>query len=455
MENEVVTVKELVERSKKAQLEFEHVSQEVADAAAKAVCRIVFENAEMLGKLAAKETRMGNEEDKIQKCFAKSALIWNDIKDKKSVGVIREDKEHGVYDLAKPMGVVASVVPSTNPVVTPMSNAAFAFKCRNSVIFSPHPRAVQCTDTVVKMIREELKKLGLPEDLCQTLQKVSIEDSQTLMSLADIVVATGGPGMVKSAYSCGKPALGVGAGNVQVIVDEDVDLEDAAKKIIAGRTFDNGLICLGEQMVFVPKAKFDSFVEVMEQNGAYFVKGEEVSLLREGVFPNGGPLNRDVVGQKAPIVAERSGFKVPDGTKVLLVKPDGIGEEDVLCREKITTVLSVYPYESFKEGVDMMYENLKFEGMGHSIAVHSHSHEHVLMAAEKCGVSRCIVNQPSGTTGGGSPMNGFVPTTTLGCGTWGGNSFSGNLTYSHLMNITRVGYPLAESYLKDPEDAWK
>lgn len=455
MEEKLVTVEELVERSKKAQSAFEHATQEQADAAAKAVCKIIYDNAEMLGKMAAEETRMGNEHDKIQKCYAKSALIWQDIKDKKSVGIIHEDKEHGVYDLAKPMGVVASVVPSTNPVVTPMSNAAFAFKCRNSVIFSPHPRAVKCTAKVVGMIREELKKLNLPEDLCLGLAKVSIEDSQKLMSLADIVVATGGPGMVKSAYSCGKPALGVGAGNVQVIVDEDVDLEDAAKKIIAGRTFDNGLICLGEQTAFVPASKFDEFVEIMKKNGAYYVEGEELPLLREGVFPNGGPLNRDIVGQKATLVAEKCGFKVPEDTKLLLAKPEGIGAADDLCREKITTVLSVYPYETFEEGVNLMYENLKFEGMGHSIAVHTNKHEHALMAAEKCGVSRCIVNQPAGTTGGGSPTNGFVPTTTLGCGTWGGNSFSGNLSYHHLMNTTRMGYPLEESYLPNPEDAWK
>lgn len=450
------TVEEVIELSKNAQEIFSTVTQEQADGAAKAICKVIFDNAKMLGEMAATETKMGKLEDKITKCYAKSSLIWESLKDKKSVGVIRKDEDKKIIEIAKPMGVVASILPSTNPVVTPMSNGAFALKTRNSIIFAPHPRAINLTDVVVKLFREELEKLGLPADLVLCLEENSIEESGKLMQMADVVVATGGMGMVKAAYSSGKPAYGVGAGNVQSIVDEDCDLEKAAKDILLGRKFDNGLICLGEQMVFVPENKYDEFIEKLEENYAFYIDdANTVQKVRETLFPDNGPINKDVVGKSAVEVSEILGIKVPENTEVIVVKAGGIAEEDVLCKEKICPVLSIYPYKTFEEGVEMMVSNLNFEGKGHSISIHSNSDDRILYAAEKCSVSRVIVNQPSGTTGGGSPTNGFIPTTTLGCGSWGNNSFSGNFNYEHLMNITRVGYALDESYLPKPELAWE
>lgn len=454
--NEMNTVEALTERSRAAQEQFAFATQEQADAAARAICKIIYDNAGMLGALAAEETRLGSVEDKITKCRMKSALIWNSLKGKKSVGIINRIEERRMLEIAKPMGVVASIVPSTNPVVTPMSNAAFALKTRNSVIFAPHPRAVKCTKLLVEMFRGELAKLGFPEDLVLGLEQVSIEDSGKLMSSADVIVATGGMGMVKAAYSSGKPAYGVGAGNVQCIVDKDANLADAAGKIIIGRSFDNGLICLGEQTVFVQEDQFEEFIKEMEkQGGCYIAEPELVEKLREGIFPGGGVISRDVVGLTAERVAEQIGLKVPSGTRVIIAKAAALGHGDVLCREKMCPVLTVYPYKTFEEGVAMMVENLNCEGKGHSISVHSSTPEHVEYAALQCCVSRVIVNQPAGTTGGGSPTNGFTATTTLGCGSWGNNSFSGNLNYDHLMNITRVGYPYEESYLPDPELAWQ
>lgn len=445
----------LIARSKAAQKKFAFATQAQADAAARAICKITYDNAEMLGNKAAVETRMGNAEDKVTKCRNKSALIWNNIKDKKTVGIINELKEIRMLEIAKPMGVVASIVPSTNPVVTPMCNAAFALKTRNSIIFAPHPRAIECTKLLVKMYRDALAELGLPEDLVLTLEYVSVEDSGLLMSESDVIVATGGMGMVKAAYSSGKPAFGVGAGNVQCIVDEDVDLADAAAKIVAGRIFDYGLICLGEQTVFVPASRYNAFIAEMEKNGAHYISDEkELEKLREGIFPGAGAINRDVVGQSAEKIAEILGLTVPTGTRVLLAKGRALGAGDVLSREKMCPVLTVMPYDTFEEGVAGMVTNLEHEGKGHSIAVHSNTPAHVEYAATQCSVSRVIVNQPSGTTGGGSPTNGFTPTTTLGCGSWGNNSFSGNFNYVHLMNITRVGYPLNESYLPDFSMAW-
>jgi succinate-semialdehyde dehydrogenase len=420
------------------------------------MCKVVYDNDKKLGTMAAEETKMGSIEDKISKCHMKSSLIWYSIKDKKSVGIINRIEDRRMLEIAKPMGVVASIIPSTNPIVTPMSNSAFALKTRNSIIFAPHPRAVQCTKFLIGLFRAELAKLGLPEDLVLALEDVTIEDSAKLMSLADVVVATGGMGMVRAAYSSGKPAYGVGQGNIQCIVDNDVDLADAAAKIVLGRAFDNGLICLGEQTVFVPEGKFDAFVEEIKKQRGYYVSDPElVEKVRVGLFPDGGPISRDVVGLTADQVAAEIGIDVPVGTRVIAVKARGAGRKDLLCREKMCPVLTLLPYGTFEEGVAMMVENLDYEGKGHSLGIHSNNKEHVEYASIQCAVSRVIVNQPAGLTGGGSPTNGFTATTTLGCGSWGNNSFSGNLNYDHLMNITRVGYPYDESYLPDPELAWK
>ena len=454
-ENNTSYVDELVARSRAAQAQFAFATQEQADAAARAICKVTYDNAEMLGRMAFEESRMGCLEHKIAKCRNKSALIWNDIKDKKTVGIINDLKDIRMLEIAKPMGVVASIVPSTNPVVTPMGNGASALKTRNSIIVAHHPRAIKLTQLLVKMYQDELVKLGLPADLILTLEQVSIEGSAKLMSSADVVVATGGMGMVKAAYSSGKPAFGVGAGNVQCIVDEDVDLAEAAGKIITGRTFDNGLICLGEQTVFVPASKYDAFVAEMVKQGAYYVSDEEsLEKLREGIFPNHGPINRAIVGQSVETIAKVLNLDVPAGTRVIMAKARGTGAQDDLCREKMAPVISIMAYNTWEDGVRMMEENLEHEGKGHSIAVHSNNKDHVEYAAIRCCVSRVIVNQPSGTTGGGSTTNGFVPTTTLGCGSWGNNSFSGNFCYQHLMNTTRVGYPLDKAYLEDMADAW-
>lgn len=454
--SKLVTVEELVARSKAAQEQFSFVTQEQADAATRSICKVVYDNAEKLGVMAAEETRMGSAQDKITKCRMKSSLIWESIKNVKTVGVIAKLEDRQMVEIAKPLGAVACITPSTNPVVTPMCNAAFALKTRNSVIFAPHPRAVKCTKLLVEMFRKELSKMGLPEDLVLGLDEVSIEASNQLMSLADTVVATGGPAMVKAAYSSGKPSLGVGQGNVQCIVDRDADLSEAADKILLGRSFDHGLICLGEQTVFVPEEKFDPFIEEIQKHGGHYIDSPElVEKVRECIFPQGGQMNRDVVGLSAEEVGRVIDIKVEQGTRAIVVKADAIGEADVLCREKLCPVLTVFPYRTFEEGVSMMVENLDDEGKGHSIAIHSNTPEHVEFAAIQCAVSRVVVNQSAGTTGGGSPTNGFTPTTTLGCGSWGNNSFSGNLSHTHFMNITRVSYPYEESYLPDPELAWK
>lgn len=448
-------VAELVRRSAAAQKQFEFATQEQADGAARAVCKAIYDNAERLAKLAVEETRMGCEGDKVIKCRTKSLLIWNAMKGKPTVGVIRRIEEKRLVEIAKPMGVVASIVPCTNPVVTPMSNAAFALKTRNSVVFSPHPNAKRCTREAVALFRAELARLNLPQDLVLAIEEPTIADSGALMRQADVIVATGGMAMVKAAYSSGKPAYGVGAGNVQCIVDRDADLPAAAAQIITGRSFDHGLICLGEQCVFVPEELYGAFVEQMRAGGAYYIADPaQLERLRETLFPGGGAINRAVVGRSAVQVAEQAGLSVPEDTRILLAKGAGTGAQDPLCREKMCPVLTVLPYGSFEEGVDKMVCNLEYEGKGHSIGIHSHTQAHVEYAALRCPVSRIVVNQPVGTSGGGSYLNGFPPTTTLGCGSWGNNSFSGNFSFEHLMNISRVGYPYDQTDVPGDGAVW-
>lgn len=445
-------IAELVERSRKAQRAFGNVTQKEADAATRAICKIIDENAEELAQMAVDETGMGVYEHKVAKNHSKATLIWNDLKDKKSVGVLRYIPEKEMLEVAKPVGVVCCIAPCTNPIVTPLSNTAFALKCRNSIIIAPHPRAKKCTRAVVDLFRSELKKLGFPEDLVLMIDEPSIETSSLLMASVDVVIATGGMGMVKSAYSSGKPAFGVGQGNDQCIVDTDVDLDDVADMVIQGRTFDNGMPCTSEQNVIVHKDKKEALLKALEKKGAYNLKGEaQIEALRNVLFPEGGPINRHVVGQSITRIAELANIKIPKETKIILAEAKGVGKADVLCREKMCPVLTVLTYNTFEEAVDIALQNLMVEGKGHCAVIHSQNRSHVEYAAGILPVSRLLINQCGASGGGGAWNNGMTPTTTLGCGSWGNNSMSENLTYTHLMNVTHVAF--TKSDVKIPTSA--
>ena len=409
-----------------------------------------------LAKMAVQETGMGVVEDKVIKNHYASEYIYNAYRDTKTCGVIEEDKAYGIKKIAEPIGLIAAVIPTTNPTSTAIFKTLLCLKTRNAIIISPHPRAKESTIAAAKVVYEAAVAAGAPENIISWIDVPNLELTNEVMRESDTILATGGPGMVKAAYSSGKPAIGVGQGNVQCIIDEDADIADAVGKIIIGRAFDNGLICLGEQTVFVPEDKEAEFVAEMKKQGGYLVEGEEnVDKLREGLFPGGGAFSRVVVGMFADQVSDEIGLGAPKGTRVLFAKAKALGAGDVLCREKLCPVIAYMTYKTFKEGVAMMEANLDHEGKGHSIAVHSNTPENVEYAAIRCCVSRVVVNQPSGTTGGGSPTNGFTPTPTLGCGTWGNNSFAGNLNYEQFINITRVGYPYDESYLPDTAKAFE
>ncbi|MGM9662169.1 MAG: aldehyde dehydrogenase family protein [Oscillospiraceae bacterium] len=434
-------IAQLMERSRAAFNEFKDATQEQADAAARAVCKVIADHAEPLAQMAVDETGMGVYEHKVQKNYGKATLIWNDLKDKKSVGVLRYIPERAVMEIAKPVGVVCCIAPCTNPIVTPMSNAAFALKCRNSIIIAPHPRSKKCTRAVVDLFRSALKELGLPEDLVLMIDDPTIELSTALMASVDVVIATGGGGMVKAAYSSGKPAFGVGAGNDQCIVDTDADLAKVAELVVRGRTFDNGMPCTSEQCVIVQKDKQPAMLEALKAQGVYLLEDEaQADRLRETLFPGGGPISRSVVGQPVDKVAALAGIEIPEGTRVIAVKARGCGRADVLCREKMCPVLAILPYDGFEEAVEIAKQNLLVEGKGHCTVIHSNTPEHIEYVGTALPISRLVVNQCGASSGGGAWENGLWPTTTLGCGSWGNNSISDNFTYKYLMNVTRIGF---------------
>lgn len=433
-------IEEMVKQSRIAQEILEKSNQGQIDVYVRAIGKIIYDHAEELAKEAVEETRMGVYEDKVLKNRGKSKMIWWSLKNKKSVGIIGHDEKKGIAYLAKPKGVVGAITPTTNPIVTPMCNAMFAIKGRNSIIISPHPRSKKCSAHAVELMNQELKRLGAPDHLIQIIEEPTMDLSQELMSSVDVVVATGGMGVVRAAYSSGKPAYGVGAGNVQVIVDRGYDFNKAAADIIIGAKFDNGIICSGEQSVIMPKDCEKDVITALEQNGAFYVEKEaEVEKFRQVLFVNGS-FNGDLVGQSVQKVGEAAGVPVPPEAKILLLKAKGVGAEDILCKEKLCSCLVALTYDAFEEALDIAKTNLEFEGAGHTAAIHSNDQEHIKKTGEFLPVSRLVVNQPSATGAGGSFYNGFAPTTTLGCGSWGNNSISENFTYKHLINVSQIGY---------------
>ena len=448
-------VQALVSKARAAQAAFETFSQQQVDAIVRDFGKYVYDNAENVAAAAHEETGLGVYEDKVAKAKSKARVIWNNLKGKKSRGIIDEDDDAGLIFVAKPMGVVAAVCPVTNPIVTPMCNAMFALKAGNAVIFAPHPKAEAATRDLTRAYREILKRHEAPEDLVQMVTNGSVETTQALMKAADVVVATGGGAMVRSAYSSGKPSYGVGAGNVPVVIDRDVDLKGAAEMIVAGASFDNGIICSHEQFVLTPQERFDETVNAFRATGKvwYTADKDQVQKLRDVVFHN-GHLNKDVVGRSAREIAAKAGIDIPDGVRVILVQADGSGTEDILAKEKLCPVVAIFPYETFEEAVARAKANLLVEGAGHSAALHSNSEEHIRQMGLALPVSRLVVNQASALTAGGSLTNGFAPTTTLGCGSWGGNSISENLDYKHLMNVSRIGKPITNKAVPSDEEIW-
>ena len=443
-----------IERARKAQAEFEKLSQEEVDKAVQTVGRVVYENARYLAEIAVEETGMGNVEDKYAKNRQKAGIVWNNLRGKKSRGILDTDETTGVTRVAKPMGVVAAITPCTNPIVTPMSNSMFALKCGNAIIITPHHKSVKCSTKTVEMINEALAEIGMPENLIQILGEHSRENTKNLISSADVVVATGGPGMVNAAYSSGRPALGVGAGNVQCIIDEGYDFKEAVPKIIKGRGYDYGIICSAEQSVICPEKDFDAIMAEFEANHCYIVRDkDELEKVRGALFED-GKTNRHSVGQSCQKVAELAGIKIPEDTQVIVAVAEGTGATDALGGEKMAPVISAYAYKDLDDAIRIAAENLERDGKGHSVSFHSDSEEHIAKIGESLCVSRFVINQCSSNSTSGSYFNGLNPTNTLGCGSWGHNSISENLNYTHLMNVSRIARFMPNNHVPTDEELW-
>lgn len=451
-QNEVVA--SLVEKSRTALQVLEGYSQEQVDALCKAVGQSIAKEAELLAKEAIEETDMGKYEDKIQKNLGIGAGIWSTMKNQKSVGIIERDTEKNLTYVANPKGVIASVIPTTNPTLTIVGNVMMAVKGRNTVIISPHPRAKNVSKHTVDILNAAMKELGAPDNIVQIIEEPSLDATNSLMQSCDIVVATGGPAMVKAANSSGHPSFGVGQGNVQVVIDNDYkDFDFAAKTIIDSRSFDNGLICASEQSVIVHKDSEADMVTALENNGAFYSADEEtINKFRAVIFED-THLSPAIIGKTAVEIAEMAGVEIPADAKVIVLKAEKFGADELLCGEQLSPILVQLAYDTFEEGVAMAKANLLYQGAGHTAVLYSNDQDKIDYASLTIPVSRLLINLPGLAATGMGMTSHINPTSSIGCGSWGNNSISENLTYKHLINISTVASPR-----KDPapsvEEIW-
>lgn len=430
-----------VAKAQKALNEFMALNQEQIDAIVKAMTLAGLDKHMELAKMAVEETGRGVYEDKITKNMFATEYVYHSIKNEKTVGVIAENDLEDYEIIAEPVGVVCGVTPVTNPTSTTMFKALISVKSRNPIIFGFHPGAQKCSAAAAKIVLDAAVAAGAPENCIQWIEYPSIEATNALMNHPGVatVLATGGSGMVKAAYSTGKPALGVGPGNVPCYIHKSADLEQAVNDLILSKTFDNGMICASEQAAIVDKAIAPKFEKLMKKYGCYFAKPDEIKKLSDYCIDSEkGAVNPVIVGKPATWIAEQVGVKVPEGTKILLAKLDGVGPEYPLSREKLSPVLAYFIVDSTEEGIDRAEEMVMFHGMGHSAVIHANDEDVIQKYAATMKASRLIVNSPSSHGAIGDIYNTNMPSLTLGCGSYGGNSVSGNVTTVNLINQKRV-----------------
>jgi len=441
-------LQEMLDKARAAQAEIEHWSQEKVDEMVKSVAweMIQPDHAKECAELAAKETKMGIYDNKYAKHRNKVLGALRDMEGEKSCGIVEEDKEKGIFKVAKPMGVIFAPTPCTNPTATPAVKSIFALKTRNAIIFAPHMIARRCSNKTVEYARAGLKKVGAPEDLIQIMEKPFIEDIQKMMSMCDLVVSTGGTQSVIAAYSSGKPALGVGAGNSVMIVDETADPKEAAKKIFMSKTFDNATSCSAENNVVIQESVYDQVLEGLKENGGYLCNAEEKAKLKEAMWPDGEHINAKVVARAAVRIANKvADLGVPEETKFLMVIGDDPVEVDKFADEKLSPVLTLWKYKEFADAIDYLKRIHAIRGKGHCAGIHTKDESRMKELAEQAQVSRLMVNQPQCLANSGSFTNGMPFTMTLACGTWGNNSSSDNITWRNFLNYTWVSQPIPEN----------
>lgn len=437
-----MTIQEYVEKGRKAVEKIKDYSQEQVDKLVYESAKIIYKNAVPLAKEAVEETRLGYVADKVAKNTDTPAAFWDYLKGKKSVGIISEDKKTGIIEVAHPVGVIAVITPATNPTVTPLGNFMDAVKGKNAIIVSPAPRAAKTTTDTVNLIRKAMAKCGAPEDLIQVLDEVTLENSQALMAACDLIIATGGSGMVKAAYSSGTPAYGVGPGNPPVILDRDYDLASAAKMTVVAVGSDNGILCDGDNLLLYPEESETSFFKALKSEGVILFENKaDVEKFGKVLFIN-GKANPALVGKDAPVIAKEAGFTIPKTTKVVGLKMDAVGKANVLNKEIMGPIVVLKSYDTFEDAVAMAVQNMvESGGIGHTAGLISNNKKHIEYAAERIPVARVLVNQPT-PDAWGPATNGLSPAVSESCGTWGNNILSGNVDYIHLINVSKIAMPL-------------
>lgn len=445
-------VSELFERARKAQKVIEGYDQERVDHLVTAIVWNIVKPGviEEISEFAVEETQMGNYESKYAKLNTKLKGALRDMKGKKSMGIIERDEERGLFKIAKPVGVVGGVLPTTNPEATPVLKAIMAIKTRNAVILSPHPRAKKTNTMIIDKVREVLKKYDAPEDLVIAVENPTLGISQEVMVQADLVLATGGGAMVHSAYTSGTPAYGVGVGNAVVVVDETADLSDAADKIMRSKTFDFATSCSAENSLVIQESVYDELVKELEAVGGYLLSEEEKASLQANMWKN-GVLNNDIVAQSVEKIAEVGQINLPEGKKFLMVEETNVGPDYPFSGEKLSQVVTLFKFNAFSEAIDRVNEITEYQGKGHSCGIHSTDDKRIEEYALKTYTSRVMVRQPQCLANSGAWTNGMPMTLSLGCGTWGGNISSENITWKHLLNTTWVSYPTPANQPTDEE----
>jgi acetaldehyde dehydrogenase (acetylating) len=431
----------LARRAREAQAALAELSQERIDAIVDAMAAAVTSQAEALAQLAVDETGYGVVADKVQKNLFASRRVHEFIRPIRTVGVVRRDDERKVVEIAEPFGVVAAVVPSTNPTSTAIYKILIALKARCAIVLSPHPAAVRCISRVAELMSAAARDAGAPDGSVQWMSTVTLEGTQELMKHRDVAVilATGGMGLVRAAYSAGKPAYGVGPGNAPAFIERTADVEKAVRDVITGKTFDNGVLCSSENSVVVDEPIAEAVRQAFVAHGGYFLSSSEIdAVARVLVTPQRLP-NPAVVGKPASFIAERAGLTVPPGTEVLLAPLAGVGREHPLSIEKLCPVLSYYVVRDWREGCERCIEILRYGGMGHTMSIHSRDEDVILEFGLKKPAFRICVNTPT-THGSIGLTTGLDPAMTLGCGGYGGNITSDNIGPRHLLNVKRLAY---------------
>jgi sulfoacetaldehyde dehydrogenase len=443
----------LMERARKAQAAIEFATQEQVD---ELCIRVAWSGvqpdfAKKLAKFCVEETGMGNEPSKYGKLMVKIKGTLRDMKGEKSVGVVEWDKENGIVKIAKPVGVIGALIPVTNGEATPFVKAISSLKTRNAIIMAPHPRAKGSNKMAVDRIRATLKKAGWPEDLVINVEELSLEASKELMKQCDLVLATGGGPMVKAAYSSGTPSQGVGAGNAVCIVDETADLKDAADKIMRSKVFDYATSCSTENSVLIQEDVYLEMIEEMQASGGYLVPADEKLKLQAAMWDEKGVLSRDIVARSPEHIAGLAGIKLPAGKSFFMVEETGVGKGHPFSAEKLSVVTTLYRWKEFSEAIDLVNRITDFSGPGHSCGIHTILESRIMELSHKVRISRIMIRQPQCLANSGAWTNGMPMSMTLGCGSWGGNSTTANVTWEHLLNYTWVSFPIPSTQPSDEE----